>query len=253
MQQKTLLDICIFDLDSTLCPREAPASEGTLERLRNWHDTHKLHLAICSGKPLTYLNGFARQVGLDRLHLIAGNGGELQLGSGFPAIYQEVLADDPEALELMQEIKDYMRQKHPADVWIQDNRTGGAVFPVYPHPERPFRALERCGRMEEALDLLSAEIQERFGARLNCLDLYRHEDCIDFAQRGTDKGRAVQRLLDLLGLSAERAAAVGDGPNDQPMLDAVAYGISIANPQHERIWRRVATIDEALDCLAELL
>ena len=48
---------------------------------------------------------------------------------------------------------------------------------------------------------------------------------------GIDKGRGLARLLELMGERPERAIAIGDAPNDIPMIRLVGLGIAVANAE----------------------
>lgn len=59
--------------------------------------------------------------------------------------------------------------------------------------------------------------------------LVRNRDRVMLLPRGVDKAAGVLAALDALGVDPVRAAAAGDGENDLVMLQAVGYGIAVAN------------------------
>ncbi|MGN1262261.1 MAG: HAD family hydrolase, partial [Candidatus Enteromonas sp.] len=62
-----------LDLDDTLAPIAKPASMEAVSSLRALEERGTV-IALCSGKPLYYLTGFARQLGLKDIYLIGENG-----------------------------------------------------------------------------------------------------------------------------------------------------------------------------------
>lgn len=64
-------------------------------------------------------------------------------------------------------------------------------------------------------------------------DLIPNRDRVMVLPRGVDKALGVLAALESLGVDPARAAAVGDGENDLPLLSAVGYGIAVANAVDE--------------------
>ncbi|HEY4553061.1 MAG TPA: HAD family hydrolase [Bacillaceae bacterium] len=53
--------------------------------------------------------------------------------------------------------------------------------------------------------------------------------CYDVIRDNVNKGRAIQTLLDLMGIPKEKAIAFGDGMNDKEMLSSVGHGFAMGN------------------------
>ncbi|MEE1930147.1 HAD family hydrolase [Streptomyces sp. TRM 70351] len=69
---------------------------------------------------------------------------------------------------------------------------------------------------------------------------------LELSRAETDKGRALHRLAGLVGVPAGRTAAVGDMPNDLPMLAAARLGAAVANA-HEDVLRQADVVLPAND------
>ena len=73
--------------------------------------------------------------------------------------------------------------------------------------------------------------QERFKGVLN---IFRSEPFfMEATPPGIEKGAALERLLNQLGLKREQLMACGDGLNDMPMLQYAGLSVAMANAQPE--------------------
>jgi Cof subfamily protein (haloacid dehalogenase superfamily) len=78
---------------------------------------------------------------------------------------------------------------------------------------------------KEVVDRLLPEVRERWDGRLyaaTSMPTY-----LELTSPRADKRQALAFLCDRLGVDASTTAAVGDGRNDQPMLEWVALGVAI--------------------------
>ena len=56
---------------------------------------------------------------------------------------------------------------------------------------------------------------------------------LEVTKLGVDKGTAIVKLADILGIKIEEVIAVGDSFNDLPMLKAAGTSVAVANAQPE--------------------
>lgn len=77
----------------------------------------------------------------------------------------------------------------------------------------------------------AAPLQERLGARTAVA--LSGEHWIDITMPGADKGTALARIQDILGVSRSETAAFGDNGNDIPMLKLAAESYAVANARDE--------------------
>ena len=78
-----MIQLMVFDLDSTLAPIGFGMGEEELELFRKLENTG-VRIAICSGKTCDYLCGFMRQIGLKNPVLIGENGAVIRFGIDLP-------------------------------------------------------------------------------------------------------------------------------------------------------------------------
>jgi len=84
---------------------------------------------------------------------------------------------------------------------------------------------------------------------------------VNVTRRGVDKGSGVRAATELLGLTLDRVAAIGDETNDLPVLDVVGTGIAMGDASstiRDRAHLVAPRFDDdgtaaALDALAELV
>ena len=58
---------------------------------------------------------------------------------------------------------------------------------------------------------------------------YSSNRYLEYNHKGVNKGSGLLRLADMLGIPREQTIAVGDNPNDLPMLRAAGLGVGVAN------------------------
>ena len=86
-----MIKLVFFDLDGTLAPVGLPCPRRCAEMLKRIRASG-VRLAVCSGKPVAYLNGFARQIGITDLIMCGENGLTFQFGVDLPPAVSGILS-----------------------------------------------------------------------------------------------------------------------------------------------------------------
>lgn len=225
------MSIVIFDLDGTLAPVGQPVPEHVacaLRRLEQRGDT----VAVCSGKPLAYLCGMLRQVGLSHPWLVGENGAAIQLGIELPPPRCAVLPYPEEVKRGLAGLRVLLEQRFGAEVWFQPNEH---MLTCFPHRQELFGPI--------------GETIAQFGAEQQGMTVYRHGDCFDIIPNNTDKGAGVLELCRLLGASPGDCIAVGDHHNDLPMFRVAGLAIAVGGYAPAEAHMQLATVEEALEYL----
>lgn len=84
----------------------------------------------------------------------------------------------------------------------------------------------------DELDVLEVSMHARFDGRLHVsksLPIF-----LEFSRAGVTKGSGLAYLADLLGFTAERTVAFGDGENDVELLEWAGYAVAVENA-HPRL------------------
>ncbi|MBQ6183637.1 MAG: HAD family phosphatase [Clostridia bacterium] len=225
-----MIKLLFFDLDGTLAPVGLPVPGRCVRALRKI-SRHGVRIAVCSGKPVAYLNGFARQLGIEDIILCGENGLTYQLGVGLPPSEYGALGIDSADIGALARVSAHFKAEFGDSCWYQPNEY---AFTPFPHDVRDFPRMRAF--LENALK----------GTRLA---LYDHPDCFDILPRGADKGKALLNICALLGIDVKETVAVGDHINDYPMfaVAGLSVGISLADKDRARV--NVRTPGQALDYL----
>lgn len=229
-----MIGLVLFDLDDTLAPIGQRASEETVRGLRGL-ETAGVRVGICSGKPVDYLCGFARQLGLKCPVLIGENGGVIQLGMELPPEEFRILPISAAARESLDYLKGILQHQLP-DLWYQPNLTALTPFP------------RGAAEFEKLASVLEEEKD-----KLQDVQIYRHSDCFDVVPGGIDKAVGLTAAAEMLGISADAVAAVGNGTNDYPMLAAAGYSVGVNLPEPEKAKVCFDTINEALEHILKII
>lgn len=231
------MSIVFFDLDGTLAPLGKPIPDNVLMRLRQLQEAG-VQLSVCSGKPVYYLVGLARQLALPDLLLIGENGLSVQLGVDLPPKEYFTLPLPEGCTETLDKIRELGRQQFAGRVWEQTNEV--AVSFLFPEGELNDEFHEFVKRHQSFLEAGNVTAIEQ-------------KDAFDFQPVGIDKGSAISLVLERLGMNRSAAYAVGDSYNDYPMFQACGHSIGIQLPDPEAAEYAVRDIHEALDLLEQLL
>lgn len=228
-----MTDIIFFDLDNTICPVNMPASGKTNELLHKL-DKKNIRLAVISGKPVSYLNGFARQIGLRNLIMIGENGITYQFGSDLPPKMSGTINLSEEDAAALRKLKDGFDREFHGKCWYQKNEY---AFTAFPFDSGYFDEMDEFFERETANTGIFA---------------YRHIDCFDALPYKTNKGIALEYICNLLKIKPENAAAVGDTINDYPMFEKAGISVGINLKDKSKAKVNTCTVEEALEYLLNM-
>ncbi len=214
-----------LDLDDTLAPIAKPASMEAVSCLRALEERGTV-IALCSGKPLYYLTGFARQLGLSRPYLIGENGATLQEGVALPPKERLVLTKETAAIRALAKRKEELADLIPG-LYFQPNDCGLTPFPT----------------SKEEYDAILAFDDAR---PIPGVKRYRQCDSIDFAPQDVDKGKALAFLAKRLDIPMEEVVAIGNAENDAPMLEVAGLSIKIGDDPRLEADLSFPCVEEAL-------
>lgn len=197
------LKLLALDVDGVLAKAGAPVNSETAALVREI-EARGVRIAFASGKPVYYLVGLARGLGVQSPLIIGENGC--------------VIFDPSEMLETrmvdrteeMNKLEEHVSSHFEERVWVQPNQVQITLFP-----------LAGCKPTE-----VTSYIEQIVTSSGLNVEVMSHDDAIDIVPKGVDKGRALALLCEQADIDLKEVAAVGDGPNDIPML--VKSGISIA-------------------------
>ena len=227
-----MLKLAVFDLDCTLAQHGKGILQEDIVLLRRL-EQKGVRIAIASGKPVYYLCGMLRQVGLKAPILIGEVGASIQYGVDLPPQVHFLLGESQAVTPLLMKIKKSIQSAIP-DMWFQPNEVNLSVFPKN---EKEFAIIK---------DIIQAQ-QEA----LEAVNIYYYSDAIDFVPKGIDKGAALRFLAKKLQIESAEIAAVGDSSNDYPMFEVAGLSIGIRLEDESKADNCVADCHAAIELLLE--
>ena len=231
-----MIRLIALDLDGTvLGPGKeiAPAGRAALQDA----ERASCHVALATGRMLRSAAAVQARLGLHG-PLIAYNGGLVRLpdGSGWT---DPVPLPAAHAVGALCRERGYFLQAYLGDdlyVPFEDGRAeayaelAGVTYTVDPDiayrpPVAPTKLLviEPAERQPE----VRAALAPVADGRLELANSYAHY--LEISRSGVDKGTALARLADALGIPRECVLAVGDGENDLAMIRYAGVGAAVAN------------------------
>lgn len=222
------MKIYVFDLDDTLAQVGKQAEKATVEKLKLLGGK----IAVCSGKPVYYLCGFMRQLGIYDAVLIGENGAVLQFGTDLPPVRIEQPISKI-AKNNLSEIKKLVSDLYP-DMWFQPNEICVTPFPT---TAKQFEDIDKELKKKDNI--------------LDDVDEYVHFDSIDFSPKGVSKASGVKLLAEYYGETLDNVFVIGNGNNDYPMFELVKNSVGINLSDKSKAKYNFPDINTTLDFLLE--
>jgi|LGOV01.1.fsa_nt_gb HAD superfamily hydrolase (TIGR01484 family) len=235
-----MIKLVVFDIDKTLAGTNEAMKISTIELLREL-ENKGVTVAIASGKPISYVSGFVRQIELKNPILIGENGYHIHFGDEFPPKKHFRLPVDENKVKLLKEIKKkIVKQPFYEDAWLQPNDINIACMHDTVKTER---------EVETFL------IEELKNERYQDLHLTKYFDCMEVAIEGISKGLAVEKVMKELNLKSSEVITTGDGINDLSMfkVSGTAFGIKLKPEYTSRVNINFTNIDEVIRHIFDLI
>jgi phosphoglycolate phosphatase (TIGR01487 family) len=190
----------VVDVDGTLTGERRRMSLEAVEALRRVNDSG-VKVMLASGNVLPIAYAVSTYMGFDG-PIIAENG-------GIVSYKQEVwVLGDPSA---PREAYEYLKTRMPVERLFTDR----------------WRETEIGLKREESLEEVRAVLKD------HPVDVQTTGYALHIMSRGMDKFRGVEKACELLGISVQQAAAIGDSENDEMMLRMCGAGIAVGDASEE--------------------
>lgn len=241
--------LLFLDLDGTLLNDQKEITEGN--RIALEQALERGHgVVIATGRPLKSAKDLAHRLGLDKpgCMMISSNGAILYDWEKNDTIFSCTLP--------IPSVRKLFAEANRRGLHIQTYE--GELVLVEPRCED--KALERyCSRIgmeyrvikdanqdvvQEPVKCLAIDFEDQ--AKLLAMQQWIREnmpqeaDCffsckeyLEIVMRGMNKGNAVRRLCEMMGVDIANAVAVGDAANDLSMIRAAGIGVAMANGTEE--------------------
>ncbi|HIX77081.1 MAG TPA: Cof-type HAD-IIB family hydrolase, partial [Candidatus Fusicatenibacter merdavium] len=203
-------------------------------------------LVLASGRPINGVAPLAASLNMSRYkgYMLSFNGGRITRCSSGETIYNRTLPP-----EVIRPIWEYIRTIPGLNVisyndtqiisGIQSNRydeieSRNSIMEIVPADDFPSAITFPVNKMivsgdPELIAPVIAPLQEKYR---NVLSIYLSEPFfLEIMPLHVDKARALQKLLETLGLTADNMICCGDGYNDISMIRYAGLGAAMGNAQ----------------------
>ncbi len=225
-----------FDLDKTLVADDFTLPDDVVDAVAAARDAGH-HVTVLTGRPLVAARGYLERLAVDRPHAV--NHGSTILAADGSLIDRKRLRDEDvrailgafladAELEFSCVVDDHIYVRDPAhERWLHAHAQGRVVAK---YAEGLALAADKVvfhanGR--------SAEIDARLARSHPHLVRYSWGDgWLEVVPTGGDKGSALARIAELLGVPRDQVVAFGDGLNDVSMLRWAGHAVAVGPDAH---------------------
>lgn len=200
-----MIKLAVFDIDNTLAKLDKPISQNVVKKLRKLQDVG-VKIALISGKPAFYIDGFARGAGLGDILIAGENGGVVFDPSTLEVKYLK------KKLTSLDIIEKSVKREFSTKIWLQPNEV---ILTIFPRESVEVNNIEK---------FVKRVIKEN---RLDDVHVLTHVDAVDVVPKGLDKGLAIKYFCKLLEIPLEHVAAVGDSESDISMFKLSGFSIAV--------------------------
>ncbi len=235
----TMYKVIATDLDGTLLNGEHQVDPFTVATVRRL-EAQGLHFVIATGRHYRDVAGIRDVLGI-RPYLVTSNGARVHAPDDTMIHAQDL---PPELVRRL--VRPEMTGTHGrvivnlfADAeWLIDrdapellrlHRDSGFLYDVVDLHAHDGRDIAKVLYIGEPADLaaVAANLEREFGELLYVT--YSLPDCLEVMAPNVSKGRALQFVLDRLGVDAARCVAFGDNMNDIDLLETAGYPFMMNN------------------------
>ncbi|CAL4860933.1 Cof-type HAD-IIB family hydrolase [Microbacterium sp. MM2322] len=248
--------IAFLDVDGTILEHGTAIADSTVTAIRTARENGHL-VYLCTGRAAGDVHQKVRDIGYD---------GAITNGGAYAVRGDELLFAEPMPREdtdrlisyFESEDIDYFLQSNEAvyasdgvggmlDAYfaerrkrhLEDARRLGQTDAVEPKPIVTYRPISEAdlngiakttfiSKRSDSVDRAQADLGERFHVIPGSIPLPGGSNG-EIGLAGTNKGTAILRVLDILGLDAADAVGIGDSWNDAEMFDVVGSPVAMGN------------------------
>ena len=239
------IKIIAIDLDGTLLNSEHKISQFTKDVLIQ--ASHQgVYIVLASGRPIKGMLPLIQELGLDKKlnYVISFNGASINKTDDFSSIYNCNLTLD-ELLEIESFAKEHHVHSHAfinGECYLEENGKYSDVESNINHVNLFITKYENIDKssyvnkymfaddplkLREIYPLLPKKFFEKYTV------VFSSPFFLEFLNKKTNKGRALEYLCKYLKIDASEVMAIGDEENDYSMLQFAGHKIAMANANNK--------------------
>ncbi|MBQ3390756.1 MAG: HAD family phosphatase [Firmicutes bacterium] len=233
-----MIRLIATDLDNTLLNKESKVPEETVRLLERAAEKG-VKVAVATGRSFASAKAIADQLGQPSPAICYNGAAVIDTATGEP-YFMDCLAPD-----LVRDILAFARE---SDLYVQLYDKDEIVVEKlrldrHPDPDLDyagyrevgdFREIELFGTPKillaappERIPGIQSKLEALYGRRAYFAQSESH--LVEVMNKGCDKGSALKRLREILGLSKEEVMGCGDNTNDLPLLLESGTAVAVAN------------------------
>lgn len=239
-----MIQLIAIDLDGTLLNNDELISQRNIEALHKAHQ-QGIKIVICTGRPYFFMKQFLEEIGLTSPddYIITYNGALVQKAATGEILVEQILTKD--------DLLKWQEALLPMDLSLNAIDFDGVYTPLtYPegrentyltsrphlpnwavdfntvsddHRYNKFVIAQEPSFLDERRQLLSDELLKNYSV------MKSQPDLLEVMNVEADKGKALVLLAEKLNIPIENTMAIGDQPNDLPMIQRAGIGVAMAN------------------------
>jgi HMP-PP phosphatase len=229
--------LAAFDMDGTLLMPDHHLGEETLRTLRRLREERQMTLAFATGRHVLEMRHILGAKDLEAF-LITGNGTRIHNTQGGLLHRQDLTAEAAEtvicgkwetkaSLHVFNDTGWLTQQDIPE--MLHAHVYSGFKYRLADLQNLPKDEVTKicfCGDHDD-LRRLQVQLSEALGD--SAFLCFSAVDCLEVLPVGCNKGAALSRLSEHLGLTMQDCMAFGDAMNDREMLSSVGHGLIMGN------------------------
>lgn len=230
--------LVVCDMDGTLLNSNHSISDYTKKIISEIKE-QDIKMIIATGRPYLDARYFRDHLNLQS-YLITANGARAYDENDNIIVRENIdskLVDEILSFEVDKDI--YHRNLYVDDNWYVEHRIEGlAEFHKesgYSFQIIDFNKFESDDNVAKAfylgeidkIDILEKRLRDRFKDNLTVITSSPY--CLEIMKKGVSKGKALEKIINKLGISLDEVIAFGDGRNDYEMLSMVGKGFLMGN------------------------
>ena len=233
-----MIRLIATDLDNTLLDNESKVPESTVALLREAAG-RGVQVAVATGRSFASAKAIADQLGQSSPAICYNGAAVIDTGTGKP-FFMDCLDR-----ELVKDILDFAREN---DLYVQMYDRDEIVverlrLDRHPDPDLDYAGYREVGDFREIelfdtpkillaapperIPGIQSKLEALYGRRAYFAQSESH--LVEVMNKGCDKGSALRRLREILGLSKEEVMGCGDNSNDLPLLLESGTAVAVAN------------------------